>query len=231
MVFDWDFLGAFFSIVMIDLVLAGDNAVVISMAVRRLPEAQRKTGLIFGALAAVILRVVLTFFAAQLLTLGYVKFFGGALLVWIAVRLAMEGGRENQGGKEAATLKEAIGIILVADVVMSLDNILAIAGASGGNVYLVIFGLALSIPIVVLASTFFSELTDRYPVILYAGIAVLGRVAGQMMITDPVIVDVFEPGKAVEYSTQAAAAAVVVLIAVFRNRRKALKTCLKSSCP
>ncbi len=222
MAFHWDFFVAFFSIVGIDLILAGDNAVVISMAVRNLPSAQKKKGLIFGAAAAVILRVILTFFAAKLLTYPFVKFIGGLLLVWIALHISVDGDHESKN-KEAKTLKEAVGIILVADVIMSLDNILAIAGASGGNFYLVLFGLGLSIPLVVLTSSIFSRLIDKYPLILYMGIAILGRVAGEMIIKDPFINNLLDPHRITQYFFEATVMTAVLVAAILRNWRKKLK--------
>ena len=176
---------ALFSIVIIDLILAGDNAVVIAMAVRSLPREQRKKGIMFGAGAAVILRVILTFFVAQLLTVTYVKLAGGALILWIAVKLFIEGVPEEESGREAKTIWQAIKIIVIADITMALDNMLAVGGASHGNLFLLLFGLGLSIPFVVFTSNLLSMLMDKYPVIIYIGAAILGKVGGEMMITDP----------------------------------------------
>ena len=220
----WDFIVAFLSILFIDLILAGDNAVVIAMAVRGLPFAQKKKGILLGAGAAVILRIVLTFFAAKLLTFSFIKFCGGLLLLWIAFRLAVERAHENRQYKEAGTLKQAVATIMIADVVMSVDNILAIAGASRGNLSLLIFGLGLSIPLVVFASTVFSRLIEKYPSILYMGVAVLGRVAGEMVITDPFIHDFIDPSKFTEYLFQAVPMMGVVLVGIFRNRDKRSKS-------
>ncbi len=217
---NWDFIAGFFSIVFIDLILAGDNAVVIALAVRSLPPAQRKKGIILGAGAAVALRVVLTFFVAQLLTISFIKFLGGALIAWIAVKLSEESPLESKFHKEAKTLRQAIGTILIADVVMSTDNVLAIAGASRGNLLLLLFGLGLSIPLVVFTSTLFSNLIDRTPVILYLGVAVLGRVAGDMMITDPYVYALLAPSKITEYIVQAVLTLGVVAVALFRNKRE-----------
>jgi YjbE family integral membrane protein len=183
--FTWHFFTSVISIVIIDLILAGDNAVVIAMAVRSLPHDQRKKGIFFGAGAAVLLRVILTFFVAQLLQLNYVKLVGGALILWIAVKLFIEGSPEDDQGKEAKSIWQAIKIIVIADITMALDNMLAVGGASHGNLFLLIFGLGLSIPFIVLTSNLLSMLMDRYPVIIYIGAAVLGKVGGEMMITDP----------------------------------------------
>ncbi len=183
--FDLNFLTALFSIVIIDLILAGDNAVVIAMAVRSLPHDQRKKGIIFGAGAAVLLRVAITFFVAQLLNISYVKLIGGLLILWIAVKLFVEGAPEDEKDRKAATIWQAIKIIVIADITMSLDNMLAVGGASHGNLFLLLFGLGLSIPFIVFTSNLLSMLMDRYPVIIYIGAAILGKVGGEMMITDP----------------------------------------------
>ena len=183
--FDLAFLSSLLSIVVIDLILAGDNAVVIAMAVRSLPHEQRKKGILFGAGAAVLLRVVLTFFVAQLLNVSYVKFIGGLLILWIAVKLFVEGAPEDGQERPATTLWQAIKIIVIADITMSLDNMLAVGGASHGNVFLLLFGLGLSIPFIVFTSNLLSTLMDKYPIIIYIGAAILGKVGGEMLVTDP----------------------------------------------
>jgi YjbE family integral membrane protein len=211
-ILSWKFIASFLSIVLIDLILAGDNAVVIAMAVRSLPKKQRTRGIILGAAAAVILRVGLTFVAAQLLTISFIKFAGGVLITWIAIKLFIEGAPEDKFQKEAKTLKQAIVTIVIADLVMSTDNILAVAGASHGNLFLLIFGLGLSIPFVVLTSNLLSMLMDKFPIIIYIGAAILGRVAGDMMLTDPFMVRLFHPSKWVEYLIQAVFAIGVIVV-------------------
>jgi YjbE family integral membrane protein len=201
--FTWNFLVSLLSIILIDLILAGDNAVIIAMAVRSLPRTQRKKGIIFGAGAAVILRVILTFFAAQLLQVQFIKFVGGAVILWIAVKLFVEGAPGDDAHKEAKTLMQAIWVIIVADITMSTDNVLAVAGASHGNLFLLLFGLGLSIPFVVFTSNLLSMLMDKFPVIIYLGAAVLGRVGGEMMITDPFIKEHLHPNKIMQYSVEA----------------------------
>ncbi|NLI83360.1 MAG: TerC family protein [Deltaproteobacteria bacterium] len=210
--FDWTFLSALVSIVIIDLILAGDNAVVIAMAVRSLPPDQRKKGIIFGAGAAVLIRVIVTFFVSQLLQINYVKLIGGLLILWIAVKLFVEGAPEEGLEKEAATMWQAIKIIVIADITMATDNMLAVAGASHGNLFLLLFGLGLSIPFVVFTSNLLSMLMDRYPIIIYIGAAILGRVGGEMIITDPVVVRLLAPGKVLQYSVEAGLA-IGVLVA------------------
>ncbi len=211
--FSLEFVLAFLSIVLIDLILAGDNAVVIAMAVRSLPRKQRRKGIAIGAGGAVVLRVALTFVAAQLLMISFVKFFGGALITWIAVKLFMEGAPEDKFQKEAKTLGQAVVTVMIADLVMSTDNILAVAGASKGNLYLLIFGLGLSIPFVVFTSSLLASLMDKYPFITYLGAAVLGRVAGEMMITDPFIHGLLHPAKWMEYGVEAFFAVGVIVFA------------------
>jgi YjbE family integral membrane protein len=196
------FFTSVLSIILIDLVLAGDNAVVIAMAVRRLPRPQRLKGIFFGAGAAVLLRVVLTFFVAQLLRISFVKLVGGVVILWIAVKLFVEGEGEADAGKEAGNLWQAIRLIVIADITMSTDNVLAVAGASHGNLFLLIFGLIVSIPFVVFTSNLLSILMDRFPVIILIGAAILGRVGGEMMITDPFIEGLIHPNKVVEYAVQ-----------------------------
>jgi YjbE family integral membrane protein len=155
--------------------------------------------------------VVLTFFVAQLLGIQFLKLAGGALIAWIAVKLFVEGTPE-QADKEAKNLLQAMWLIVVADITMSLDNVLAVAGASHGNLFLLIFGLALSIPLVVFTSNLLSMLMDRYPIIIYIGAAVLGRVAGEMIFTDPAVEAWLSPPVWFRYTMEAVFAVGVILI-------------------
>ena len=173
------------SIILIDILLAGDNAVVIAMAVRSLPPDQRRKGILAGSALAVVLRIGLTFFAAQLLQTQFLKLAGGIAILWIAVKLLADSGIGEEGGREAKTLWQAMWLIIVADITMSVDNILAVAAASKGNLTLLIFGLGLSIPFVVFTSRVLSTLMDRFPAIIYVGSAILGRVGAEMILTDP----------------------------------------------
>lgn len=208
---DWNFLSGFLSIILIDLILAGDNAVVIAMAVRSLPGKQRIKGIIFGAGAAVLLRVTLTFFAAQLLAISFIKILGGVAVTWIAVKLFAEGCPEDKCRKEATTFGQAVKIIVIADLVMSTDNVMAVAAASQGDLFLLLFGLGLSIPFVVGTSTFLSMIMDKYPVIVYIGAAILGKVGGELIITDPFVVSVFTPTEFLRYSVEGLFAAGVIV--------------------
>jgi YjbE family integral membrane protein len=200
--FSWQFLSALMSIVLIDLVLAGDNAVVIAMAVKNLTGRTRTLGIAFGAGGAVIVRVIATFLVAQLLTMQFIKLAGGVVLLWIAVKLLVQGTEEAEH-KEAASFGQALWIIIVADMSMGIDNMLAVGAASHGNLLLLLFGLALSIPFVVFMSNLLSKLMDRYPIILYFGAGILGKVGGEMMITDPYVTGLLNPSEAIRYAVMA----------------------------
>jgi len=210
--FTWHFISSFLMIVLIDLVLAGDNAVVIAMAVRNLPPRQRKIGIMMGAGGAIVLRVVLTIVVAQLLGIKGLKLIGGLLIMWIALKLFIEGAPEEGLKKEPTTIWQAMTTIVIADIVMSLDNMLAVAGASHGNNFLIIFGLVLSIPFIVFTSNLLSMLMDRYPIIIYLGAMVLGKVAGEMVITDPYVQSFLHTGKVTQYVVEAVGAVSVVVV-------------------
>ncbi|MDT8899917.1 TerC family protein [Anaeroselena agilis] len=181
-----ELLAALGSIMLINLILSGDNAVVIALASRNLPRDQRRKAIFWGSLGAVILRVVLTLAAAYLLQIPYLQFAGGLALLYIAVKLIADDKGEVKC-HEAACLSEAIKVILFADVIMSLDNVLAIAGVANGNWMLLGIGLAMSIPLVVFGSQLILSLMDRFPIIIYAGAAVLGWTAAKMVIGDAAI--------------------------------------------
>ena len=220
MTFDATFVMAVLSIVVIDITLAGDNAVVIAMAARTLPGKLRRRAIFLGAGAAVLVRVLLTFFVAQLLNVQFVKLVGGLVILWVGVKLFMMEGPEEKAGREAHGVWDAVKIIVIADISMGVDNMLAVGGASHGSIALLLFGLGLSIPLVVLASDLLSRLMDRYPIILYIGAAILGRVGGDMIITDPTTVRLLAPSTTVKYAVEAALAAAVVA-AGFLLRRAA----------
>lgn len=184
----WQALGA---IIWVNLLLSGDNAVVIALAARSLPEKQQKLAVFWGSAAAIIMRVILTVFAVALLQLPYLKLIGGVLLLWIGVKLIVpeEGGEDIQSSDN---LFQAVKTILIADLVMSLDNVIAVAAAAEqgppeAKVTLLIVGLALSIPIVIFGSTLMLKVMGRFPVIITLGAALLGWIAGDIMVTDPAI--------------------------------------------
>ena len=218
--FSWDFLSAVASIVIIDIVLAGDNAVVIAMAVKNLTGRTRRTGIALGAGGAVLVRVCATFLVARLLTMPFVKLAGGVVLLWIAVKLLVQ-GTETKEHKEAGTLWQALVIIIVADMSMGIDNMLGVGAVSRGNLLLLLFGLGLSIPLVVFMSNILSVLMDKYPIILYAGAAILGKVGGEMLITDPYVAGLFKPSALIEYGVMLFfAVAVIVLGKLILHHRK-----------
>jgi YjbE family integral membrane protein len=206
------------SIIVIDLLLAGDNALVIAMAVRALPKRQRRMALICGAWMAVLIRIAVTFLAAKLLKVEYVQFAGGAFVVWIAIRV-LKDAKSPGAAASPGELWRAIGSIVVADLTMSTDNILAVAGASKGNVWLIVFGLALSIPLVVSSSTFLAFIMDRYPVTMYLGMAILGRVAGEMMLGDAFVRRLLHPSDTVRYSMELSLMAAIVFTGRLLSRR------------
>ncbi|EXI90450.1 MAG: integral membrane protein, YjbE family [Candidatus Accumulibacter regalis] len=179
---------AVLQIIAIDILLGGDNAVVIALACRKLPDAQRKKGIFWGVIGAIGLRVVLIYFALQLLAVPYLKIVGGLLLFWIGIKLVIPENDEGHGNvATSATLAGAIKTIIVADAVMSVDNVIAVAAASHGSILLVVFGIAVSVPIVVWGSKLVLLLMDRYPVVITAGGGLLGWIGGGMLLTDPTI--------------------------------------------
>jgi YjbE family integral membrane protein len=220
--FTWEFFTAVMSIILIDLVLAGDNAVIIAMAVKNLPGRQRLWGIALGSGGAVVIRVICTFLVAQLLNIQFIKLFGGAVIIWIAVKLLTEAAKEECHGRECGSIWQALWIIIVADMSMGIDNMLAVGAASQGNLFLLLFGLALSIPLVVFMSNMLSKLMDRYPTILWAGAALLGKVGGEMIITDPWVNSILNPPKWVENAVMAFFVVLVCGLSKWiANRRKA----------
>lgn len=181
-----DFWAGLMKIIGINIVLSGDNAVVIALASRTLPPAQQKQAIWWGSGAAVVMRIVLTFFAVALLELPYLKIIGAALLLWIGIQLLLpEKGEEGIEG--ASNLMAAIKTILIADLVMSLDNVIAVAAAAKGSLVLLILGLAISIPLVIFGSTLLLKVMERFPIIITIGGGLLGFVAGEMLVTDPAL--------------------------------------------
>lgn len=182
-------------IIMIDILLGGDNAVVIALACRKLPPAQRRLGILWGTAGAIALRVVLIFFALTLLKIPFLKIVGALLLIWIGIKLLMPEDEGGHGDIQASDkLWAAVKTVIVADLVMSVDNVIAIAGAAesaGGDhtMPLVIFGLLVSIPIIVWGSQLVIKLMDRFPMVIVAGGMLLGWIAGTMAVTDPAVLD------------------------------------------
>jgi YjbE family integral membrane protein len=217
------FLLSGLSIILIDLLLAGDNALVIALAVRSLPPRERRIGIIGGAGAAVVLRIGLTWFAARLLAVEYVQLVGGLFILWIALKVLLDASEPPDTAMAPKRFYQAIWYIVVADLTMSTDNILAIAGASQNHVGLIIFGLCVSIPFVVLSSNLLAKLMDRYPATIYLGAAILGKVGSEMILTDPFVVRTWQPGNWLRYAIEALVAIGVVgggkLLCAARLRR------------
>ena len=178
---------AILQIMAIDILLGGDNAIVIGMACRRLPDHQRKLGIFWGMVGAIGLRIALILFALNLLAIPYLKIVGALLLLWIGVKLLIPEDEEAHEIDGGSTLFTAIKTVIVADAVMSMDNVIAISGAAGGHNWLVIFGILLSIPIVVMGSQLVLKLIDRFPLVIYVGGAMLGWIAGGMFAEDVAI--------------------------------------------
>jgi len=171
-------------IIWVNLLLSGDNAVVIALASRSLPPRQQKKAIFFGSAAAIVLRIILTVFAVALLTLPYLKLIGGLLLLWIGVQLLLPEEGEGDDIQSSSNLLAAIKTILIADLVMSLDNVIAVAAAAGGSVVLLVLGLAISIPLVIFGATLLIKLMERFPAIITIGAGLIGWVAGEMLVTD-----------------------------------------------
>jgi YjbE family integral membrane protein len=184
---DATFWIGFVNIIIIDIVLSGDNAVVIGMASRKLPPEQRRKAIILGTAGAVGLRIVLTALATWVLLIPYLKAIGGLVLAWIAFKLLVGEGEESSYIKAGNTLFAAVQTIIVADFVMSLDNVLAVGGAAHGDFGLLLFGLGLSIPLLMVGSNMVAALMDRLPVLVYIGAAILGYTAGTMVMSEEAV--------------------------------------------
>lgn len=210
--FDWNFLSDLVSIVAINLVLSGDNAIVLAMAVRTLPLEQRKKGILYGTFVAVSLQIILTFFVAQLLQLHFIKLLAGASLIWIGFKLFVESSPDGGFEKELSNLQEAIKLVVIANITMAFDNMLAVGAASHGNLWLLMVGLGLSIPFVIFTSNLLSTLIDRYPIIIYLGSAMLGKVAGEMIATDAFVAHVLPTSKMIQHFTEIVCAIGIIVV-------------------
>ncbi|MEP7182318.1 MAG: TerC family protein [Betaproteobacteria bacterium] len=174
-------------IIVINILLSGDNAVVIALACRNLPKQQRRMGIFWGVIGAVLLRIVLTFFAVRLLQLPWLQLVGAALLVWIGVKLISEDDGDGHDVRASDRLTSAVKTIIVADLVMSIDNVIGVAGAAKGSLLLLVFGLVVSIPLVVVGSQIILKLIERFPSLVIAGGGLLGYIAGEIAIDDTVV--------------------------------------------
>lgn len=217
---DTDFWIGLIKIIWINIILSGDNAVVIALAARSLPAEQQKKAIMFGSGAAVVLRIVLTVVAAWLLALSYLQIIGGVLLLWIGTQLLGGEDEEEGEGGEKAGLWVAIRTILIADLVMSLDNVIAVAAAAKGSMTLLILGLAISIPLVVFGSKLMIKLMDRFPVIITLGAALIGWVGGETIVSDVALQAVVEDNHWMHTAFPALGAAIVLAIGKLGNRSK-----------
>ena len=215
----WAALG---SIILANVLLSGDNAVVIAMAARGLPASQQKKAIVFGSGAAIVMRIVLTLVAVRMLGLPWLKLVGGIALLWVGAKLMSDEESEHAQPSEALGIGAAVRTILLADLVMSLDNVLAVAAAAQGNTLLLVVGLAVSIPLIVFGSTLILKVMERFPVIITAGAALLGWLAGEMMLSDPAIARWFGavPESAVRVAGVVGAALVVIVGKLLQRRAK-----------
>ncbi|MDD5300660.1 MAG: TerC family protein [Gallionella sp.] len=212
-----------FKIIVIDLLLSGDNAVVIALACRNLPQAQRKKGILFGVGGAIGLRILLTFFAVTLLSLPYLKLIGALLLLWIGIKLILPEEEHSADNIKADTrLFGAIKTIIIADFVMSLDNVLGVAAAAHGNAWLLVFGLLVSIPMIAWSSQLVLKLIDRFPFIIYAGGALLGYVAGEMLVGEALFAALVEAQHYLHWLAPVFCAVLVLVIGRWLALRKAV---------
>jgi len=230
-----EFLTAVAQIIMIDIVLGGDNAVVIALACRQLPEKQRKLGILYGTIGAIVVRIVLIAFALALLNLPFVKLIGAILLLWIGVKLLSENGDDDHNLESSDKLWTAVKTVVVADLVMSIDNIIAIAGAAEGaggdhKLPLVIFGLLVSIPIIVWGSQLVIKLMDRFPIIITIGAALIGYISGQMFMTDSFVVEkIGLQSSNIVTAVAICTAIIVIAIGKFVSSRQSTKISEKSA--
>ena len=206
-------------IIWINIILSGDNAVVIALAARSLPPHQQKQAVLFGSGAAVVLRIVLTVVAAKLLALPYLQIAGGLLLLWIGVQLLRDDDDGEGEEKAYGSMFAAIRTILIADVVMSLDNVIAVAAAAQGSMTLLVLGLAISIPLVIFGSTLMIKLMERFPIIVVLGAALIGWVAGETIVSDVVLADQLAAKPWLHYAGAIAGALFVLAVGKWMQRR------------
>lgn len=207
-------------IIGVNIVLSGDNAVVIALAARSLPANQQRQAIFWGSAAAIIMRVVLTVVAVELLKTPWLKLIGAALLLWIGIKLLVPEQEHDDGGPAQSGLMAAVKTILIADLVMSLDNVIAVAAAARGDMLLLVLGLLISIPLIIFGSTLLLKVMDRYPIIITIGAALLGWVAGDMAVTDPVVVEWVKANVPwLPLVAKIGGAAIVVLVGTLIARR------------
>ncbi|WHY70532.1 TerC family protein [Fictibacillus enclensis] len=215
------FLINLLEILLINIVLSGDNAVVIALACRNLPEQYKKKAVFFGTFGAIALRVALTFVAVYLLTVPYLNFIGGILLLWIAVKLLK--GEKEEEVKANSNLMGAIKTIIVADLIMSLDNVVAVAGAANGDLLLIIIGLVISVPLIIWGSQLLMRVMDKYPIITILGAGLLGYTAGEMILKDKAVGHLLEGiNHNVHLVIPIVLACMVIILGKFSGQREAV---------
>lgn len=218
---DPQFLVAVLQIVWIDLLLSGDNAIVIALACRGLPAESRRIGILLGAATAVALRILFALIVSTLLEIPLLRIVGGILLVTIAVKLAVGEDESDPSVAESGTLWRAVRTIAIADAVMSLDNVVAVAAAAKGHTELFVFGLVLSIPLIIMGASLITALLVRFPFIVWAGAALLGWIAGEMIATDPLVSGWMPPVPHLKEITGGVVAILVVALAFLMTQRRA----------
>lgn len=211
-----EFWTALLSIVLIDLVLAGDNAIVIGLAARNVRKEDQKKVIVWGTIGAIVVRVIMTLLVLELLKLPGLRLAGGLALIWIAYKLLVDDKSHDIKGGDR--MWAAIGTIIIADTMMGLDNVLAVAGAANEDFLLVVFGLAISIPIMVLGSTMILKLTERFPVVITIGAAVLAWTASKMLVAEPLILDWFASGW-IKYGFEMVIIALVVGLGLLMKKK------------
>lgn len=218
-----DFWIGLLKIIWINIILSGDNAVVIALAARSLPPHQQTKAVFFGSGAAVVLRILLTIVAARLLALPYLQIVGGLLLLWIGVQLLGDEDDEENEAKEYGNLMGAVRTILIADLVMSLDNVIAVAAAAKGSMVLLILGLAISIPLVIFGSTLMIKLMERFPIIVVLGAGLIGWVGGETIVSDGVLKEALGAQPWLHYAGAIAGAVFVVAVGKTLQSRSRMK--------
>jgi YjbE family integral membrane protein len=217
-----DFWIGLLKIIWINIILSGDNAVVIALAARSLPPEQQRKAVFLGSGAAVVLRIVLTIVAAQLLQMSFLQIVGGLLLLWIGVQLLSEEEDGEGESKEYGSLMAAVRTILIADLVMSLDNVIAVAAAAKGSMLLLVLGLAISIPLVIFGSTLMIRLMERFPFIVTLGAGLIGWVGGETIVSDVALKGVAASYPWLHYAGAIAGTTIVVVLGRALQKRHAV---------
>ncbi|HZR70789.1 MAG TPA: TerC family protein [Burkholderiales bacterium] len=213
---------ALFQICVINVLLSGDNAVVIALACRNLPRKQQKQAFAIGAIGVIVLMTALTAFAAYLMSLPYLEIIGSVLLLWIGIKLLAPGDEEQGDGKESAGFWDAVKTIIIADIVMSIDNVLGMAGAAKGHLGMLFIGMVITIPLILFGSALIMKLMERFPIFITFGAGLLGWVAGEMAIADPAFKDAIEShAHYMEFVAPMVGAAAVVIVGRALARRQA----------